>query len=380
VRRDPGFDGVRAVAALAILVFHAASTSGLTQRRVVGPYLARLDVAVAIFFVLSGYLLYRPFAAAHCSGTRARPLGDYAARRVLRIYPAYWVALLAAILLFHSTELHGTADYTRHFLLVQIYTPAYGLAGIIPTWTLAVEVSFYAALPLYALAVGAIVRRRPRHAIAVELAGAAVVYLSALAVRAALDHANGTNGVSTRWLPAMADWFALGLALAVVVTAVQLGTPARLVAAANGAAARGGMLWLGALLAFVATAHLGLPNNGASGTTAQDLAREVLFGLSAVLLIAPIALASRTRLLGALTWRPMAAIGLVSYGVFLWHFDWLEQLGDFGVPSHGVGGFIVLLALAVPLTLLTATASYWIVERPALRLATRRKARATVAA
>lgn len=380
MRRDPGLDGVRAVAALAIVVFHAASRSGLTQRRLAGPYLARLDIAVALFFVLSGYLLYRPFVAAHCSGGRARPILDYARRRALRIYPAYWVALLAAIVAFRSTELRGAADYARHFLLVQIYTPAYGLGGIIPAWTLAVEVSFYAALPLYALVVGALVRRTRRPAITVELAAAAAVYAGALVVRTALDRANGTNGVSTRWLPAMADWFALGIALAVVVTAVDLGGPARLVALAGRARARAGLLWLGALGAFVVSANLGLPDNGASGTTAQDLARQVLFGASAVLFVAPVALTSRGRALGILTWRPIAAIGLVSYGVFLWHFDWLEQLSDFGVPARGVGGFLALLGFALPLTLLTATASFWLLERPVLRLTANRAARAAVPA
>ena len=75
--------------------------------------------------------------------------------------PAYWVALTAAIVLFGATKLSGFWDYARHYLLVQIYQPKYGLAGIVPTWTLAVELSFYATLPLYAWVLGAVTSANP---------------------------------------------------------------------------------------------------------------------------------------------------------------------------------------------------------------------------
>ena len=100
-------------------------------------------MGVTIFFVISGFLLYRPFVRSHLHARGKIALESFWWRRALRIFPAYWVALIAAILLFRSTSLHGFWDYTRHFLLVQIYQPKYGLAGIVPTWTLAVELSFY---------------------------------------------------------------------------------------------------------------------------------------------------------------------------------------------------------------------------------------------
>ena len=155
--RYPCFDGLRAVAATSIVVFHVASTSGATTVAGHGRYLARLDVGVAVFFVVSGFLLYRPFAVAHFGGRPAPRWREFWWRRLLRIYPAYWVALTVAIVGFHSTHLHGFVDYARHYALVQIYRPHYGLDGIVQTWTLAVEVSFYAALPLYAGLVGRVI-------------------------------------------------------------------------------------------------------------------------------------------------------------------------------------------------------------------------------
>lgn len=59
------FDGLRAIAALSVLVFHAGYFSRANEGEAgLSPYLARLNVGVAVFFVISGFLLYRPLLAA----------------------------------------------------------------------------------------------------------------------------------------------------------------------------------------------------------------------------------------------------------------------------------------------------------------------------
>src|SRR3954452_12960796 len=93
-RSFPLVDGLRAVAALLVIVHHAGiyAVLGGTDS-VLRPYVARLDVGVAIFFLISGFLLYRPFVRARFRSIGApRPLA-YGWRRFLRIVPAYWVAL-----------------------------------------------------------------------------------------------------------------------------------------------------------------------------------------------------------------------------------------------------------------------------------------------
>src|SRR3954468_10008623 len=92
--RFPAFDGLRAIAALSVLVVHTAGDAGtMYQPGRGGALLAHLDVGVTIFFLISGFLLYRPFAAARLS-RRPRPdLRRYGVARVLRIVPAYWLAL-----------------------------------------------------------------------------------------------------------------------------------------------------------------------------------------------------------------------------------------------------------------------------------------------
>ena len=108
---------------------------------------------------------------------------------------------------------------------MQIYQPKFGLAGIVPAWTLAVELSFYAALPAYAWVLGRLTNGRPpERRVVIELAGAAALYVFGLAWHLAVVTTSraGTNAPSARWLPAMADWFALGLFLAVLRSSAEI--------------------------------------------------------------------------------------------------------------------------------------------------------------
>jgi peptidoglycan/LPS O-acetylase OafA/YrhL len=369
--RLAGFDGLRAVAALAIVGLHVTSETGAVTATRLGHYFARLDAGVTVFFVISAFLLYRPFVAAHLGARRPVPLRAYLWRRALRIYPAYWVALTAAILCFRTTALSGFWDYARHYLLVQIYQPKYGLAGIVPTWTLAVELSFYVALPGYAWLLGTLTRgRAPDRRVAIEVAGAVALYLFGLAwhLGVVTISAVGTNAPQARWLPAMADWFALGLLLAVVRGASEVSTWAATTRRVADRLADASVLLAG--VGFVVVCNIGLPVDGSSGTVAQDLTREVLFGAVALLLVAPAALGRTHRGVAMRVFdsRPAVALGTVSYGVFLWHDQWLAQLHTWGafdwVPHIRL---VSVLVMTIALTCATAAASWVLVERPLLR-------------
>src|SRR5687768_11254846 len=67
----PCFDGLRAIAALAVVLTHATFATGATGRMTAGAVFARLESGVAVFFAISGFLLYRPFVADHFAGTRS---------------------------------------------------------------------------------------------------------------------------------------------------------------------------------------------------------------------------------------------------------------------------------------------------------------------
>ncbi len=88
-----GFDGLRALAALSVVSYHVALSSKFAHAGSLAPLLWELKGGVAIFFVISGVLLYLPYARAIRDRSALPDWRVYARRRGVRILPAYWVAL-----------------------------------------------------------------------------------------------------------------------------------------------------------------------------------------------------------------------------------------------------------------------------------------------
>jgi peptidoglycan/LPS O-acetylase OafA/YrhL len=373
VNRLKGFDGLRAIAALSIVVLHTTSETRASVDGHFANYFARFDAGVAIFFVMSAFLLYRPFLRAHLDAAPKVAVGNFYWRRAVRIYPAYWVALTAVILLFGSAHISGFVQYLLHYGLIQIYTPKL-LAGIIPAWTLAVEVSFYAVLPLYAWLLGRITAGRTlERRIATETAAAGVVLAGSLAARALLGSISGTDTYRLKWLPFMADWFAFGLLLAIGAVAVEQGIASgllgRAVAFADG---HPGVLTLAGIGAFLAAGHIGLPLTFTAGTVLQDVTRQFLYGVMAACFVGVAAwrLDTGGAIRGFLDARVMIALGTISYGVFLWHYDLLHQLLRWNFTEHvRTLTTPALLFVVFVAAIVFATASWFLVERPLLRWA-----------
>jgi peptidoglycan/LPS O-acetylase OafA/YrhL len=97
--RLSGIEGLRAVAALAVLTFHvvlfspAVGSLPLQLPHHGERVFSGLRFGLTLFFVLSGFLLYRPFVAAAMAKRPLPSIRDYLRRRALRILPAYWVIL-----------------------------------------------------------------------------------------------------------------------------------------------------------------------------------------------------------------------------------------------------------------------------------------------
>lgn len=370
----PCVDGLRAVAALGVVGVHTAFVSGFTTRhRVLGAGSARLEVGVAVFFVISGFLLYRPFALA---GQGLRPVPAARAfwlRRALRIVPAYWLAFVVVTYVLRAdTVVHGRWSWVVYLGFLQVYSPHYVLTGLTQAWTLCAEVGFYLALPAYAR----LLRRRARTGrsqVRAELAGLAVVGLVSVAFRLGALAAGGSYGrTAVNWLPGYGDLFALGMLLAVATAwwASTGGQPRwagdpRLPAAC----------WAGAALAYVAVSSLDLNRLPVyQPSVASALGRQELYGLVAVLLVAPAVLGPQDAgVVRAALRHPVArALGVVSYGIYLWHEAWIllyvRWTGDrlFSFPWWELAAAVVALATA------TAALSWVVLERPAQGLAHRR--------
>ncbi len=369
-RHFPCFDGLRAIAAILVVLVHTSFASGFTVRSAAGIYTARLEVGVSVFFLISGFLLYRPFAASHIAGGASPAAGRFWLRRLLRIMPAYWLAFLVTNDVMHiDTNVHpGWHSLLIYLGLLQLYFPSHALTGLTQAWSLCTEIAFYAFLPLYATVVvrG---RRSDRHQLGREVGAVAGLFLTGLGIRFWLLHLHSHLGyVMLEWLPSCFDLFALGMFLAVMSSwlAHRHSTPRWLWHRATP-----WLSWGLALVMLWAAAHLGVSRDPLEhNSPGRGLALEVLYGLFAFFLLVPAVFGPQQR--GTIRWvlrcRPVAALGVVSYGVYLWHQAWVDLYvlrwthELFRVPVPTLFGAVFGLAVA------SATASYVLVERPLLTL------------
>lgn len=383
-RYFPLFDSLRAIAALSVMAIHTAFYSGAVALSRYRQLLAHLNVGVTIFFVLSGFLLYRPFVAARLEG-RPRPgIGTYAVRRVARVFPAYWVALLG-LGLFPGLYGVFTGNWWVYAGLLQPYAPLYRAGaecsaqaqgcGIVQTWSLSIEVAFYALLPLLALGTHRLLAHRARRAqLRAEAAVLVGLALASVACQVWTLHTAPRLGWLNTTVAATFAWFAMGMGLAVASVALAGRERDRSVARAvvdhpSACWAAAGALYAGLSLWLPATAAAnGLP-------IPLQVAEHVGFGVVAVLLVLPAVFGDGAGGLPrrVLAWPPLAWLGRISYGIFLWHLLIAKELTDRGVPAHLPGSrFLTLTAMTLAVTVVVSAASWYLVERPLLDLAHRR--------
>ena len=374
--RFPAFDGLRAIAALTVVAVHTSFIAGLTPRNpAVGRYTGRLEIGVAVFFLISGFLLYRPFVVAHLSAAPKPRTGAFWLLRILRIVPAFWLVLFIETHVLHAGPGLGPGGWTAnlwHFGFAQIYSPDHVTKGISAAWSLNVEMTFYLFVPLYAALIG---WRRARRSLGaqlrVELYGLLAMVIVSFAWRLAiLPFQNGHSAyfrLATTWLPAQLDLFALGMFLAVASAWLHHNRREVAVFAAWGFP---GAAWALAGVCFWAVSNLGIPTVPLYHQSQLDIARQTLYGLFAFFLLLPAVFGPQRKGLirrFLLSW-PMASIGVISYGIYLWHEVWIYQLlkeGRFQLFNLEFWGyFLAVVVLAIG----SATISYFVVEKPALRL------------
>ncbi|MGW5260971.1 acyltransferase family protein [Microbispora sp. NPDC004025] len=375
-------DGVRALAAVAVLVFHVAIESAAALRdNFFSSLLARGDVAVPIFFALSGLLLYRPYARAALLGERPPDTRVYLVKRALRILPAYWLVVVVAMVLWSKPHLGDVKTWLQLLLLghtYEIHPWWFGLGprGLAQMWSLCVEAAFYVLLPLVAAVLAAYARRGGAgpDARARRLLAAVAVLAASSFAWALLTYYPVYRPYLNAWLPRAWVFFAVGMALAVVSEWVREERdpdgPAHRFVRAVGASA-GSFLLVAALAYAVAASPLtGTRFSGVDGVWA-DLSELALYTTVAAGLVTPAALlpAGGSPYGRFLSSRVMRFLGRVSYGVFLWQFVALYLWYDFTEQQAWSGNFAGNLAVVGALTLLLATLTHRYVEEPARRLA-----------
>lgn len=374
-KRFPLVDSLRALAALSVLAFHASFASSVTDpASALRPFVMHLDVGVTIFFLISGFVLYRPFARAHLSGEPRPATGRYALRRALRIAPGYWVALTVVAAWLALSGVFSAGGAATYYGFGQIYRADTFAGGMVQAWSLGVEVVFYAFLPVYALLVRRLLRAAdPVRRIRGELACLAGLFGLGLAWNVgALAALDSLDKGDYPWLfapPAFLTHFAAGMTLAVLSVAVhERGVRPRWLPVVERSP---WLAWGGAAAAFVVLS-LGVSVDPGELTDVGWVARNLLGGVVALGLLLPAVFGSqrRDRVRRLLGHRLLLWLGAVSYGIYLYHLAVVTQLE--GLGQGGRSAYVLLVVASTAGAALLAWLSYRFVERPAMRLASRR--------
>ena len=362
-------DSMRAVAVLGVLIIHVGAVSGANWVAWYGVATSQGRIGVRIFFMISAFLLYRPYVMAHLHDDPRPDLGTYAKRRALRILPAYWVALT---LLAFWPGLPGvwSKDWWIYFGMLQAYWFVTLNSGLAIAWSLTIEVAFYVVLPFLALFLGLLGRgesartRMRRQVWALVILGLAAEIFRIYVFTIERRDLNFT--LVSMFLP-----FAVGMLLA--VSSSWLGTDERRWRWTRFVVDRPGACWSAAIIVFTACCMSPIfTRTGVEHRTVFTWGFEQLaYVVISALLLVPAIFGENAG--GwprrALANRFMRFTGAVSYGIFLWHQPVLRWMGQAGWKSWIPGYPVLTLSLLCLFTsLLLGWGSYRLIELPAMRL------------
>jgi peptidoglycan/LPS O-acetylase OafA/YrhL len=338
------------------------------------PILGHIDLGLAAFFALSGYLIARPYARAYVLGTRSPRLRSYVRNRVLRVVPAFYLFTVLVLLRF---GLDGSLESGREnassawqvlgqFLFVQGQTNGPAVVPIGPAWSIGAEVGFYVLIPIAGWigmrAASRLSLSGPRARAALGVGAAGFVMLVSIVLRA-----KAGDQYSFAWLtspPAIMYVFMPGVAIAIaepLLAAWLRGNPRPARAIAWGAFAFAAL----AAVVYAATDYdpRQTPIHHVLGQRAL-LAALCTGALILGLVVLQLGTGGAPRLFAN---RVMLWMGERSYSFYLVHIWVLLEI------DHALGDgrsleerFAVMLIVALPLTTAVAALSYRYVERPFL--------------
>jgi peptidoglycan/LPS O-acetylase OafA/YrhL len=395
-------DGVRAVACLAVTIFHInllTSRLHLWNSKTVGPLTSSLalagDSGVTLFFVLSGFLLFLPYARALLSESNWPSARRFYLRRVLRIVPGYYACLFLLIFLVHPEYLHP--DHLKELGLFLTFfmdsSPATYRQINGPFWTLAVEGQFYLLLPLLAIAMRLLVQRgtvRQRIWLLVLCLtglmawGVATRYgglflsshptqtfrLPHLLLKAATFFFYGSpgNGLHGKFLEDFAVGMLISLCYLISRSTTAESTFNTRLRSISGWLWGIGLLWLIAMALW--EWNQGSPHTWSlfdSLFSAYDYLHELCLALGFGLCVIAL-LFGGADLQRLFTWSPLRWIGAISYSLYMWHLPLLLLLVFWIQPyihqwnSAIAYGLFWLWALLVIVPF--ASMSFLLVEKP----------------
>lgn len=399
-RRLVGLDGLRGVLSLCVILVHV--TAHFSPTILAKTHVDTLGQAIVIFFVMSGFLIYYPFARAILDQkSPTADIGGYVRARIMRIFPAYLAIFIVANILglvFVENAMvvqargneGGIGTITDpgalalHLSLVQNYVPSQLQTGLSSSWTLTVELAFYIALPFLAAGFFAIVRRSGRlramnRYVVVALPGALLIVTGLIwrIVIAALSASSGISRETSEWGPNFlavlsrsylpwADNFGWGMIATAIYFALMRGAldRARVLSIRR-------ISWALLILGLIASAAAYLLFPRFIGATFAVLS----FGLLLLIVLPSDGTDHVWPVATFLDNRVFHWLGVTSLSTYLVHFPVLlacEHLGITGGDSWGGWAWNFLLVSVVSVAL--ASLSYLYIEKPALTWGTKKRA------
>ncbi|MGU3432789.1 acyltransferase family protein [Actinomycetes bacterium M1A6_2h] len=383
-----GLEGPRGLAAICVILVHVSVV--YTPAIVDTTRLDFLGQALTFFFVLSGFLLYMPYVKRFVDG-KARPdTKKYFLSRVRRIFPAYLVVFLIVNFLLHASFVQNPVingwnhsegatgmitnpvELLAHLTLTQSWFPSTLQTGINPAWSLTAELVFYLSLPLLGYLLFRFGRRSSRPLLVALIPAGALMVLGVVTntiVGILQRRSTGMAPLELYWGPnwiavlsrsffALADIFAWGMVAAVVYIAITKGAFA---AVSTKKMQRFFTIFMivalaGSLLAFVLGSRY-MPS---------------LFAIACcgliLMIVGPLGRGEDSILAKITDWAPLKYLGMISLSAYLWHYPvmiMIERLG-FDAPAN-VLGLAWSMFVVLTLTVIMATATYYLVEKPAMR-------------
>ncbi len=354
--------GLRGFAALMVVLVHTAGNTDY-------PGIGIPSYGPVSLFVLSGYLLYRPWARWGMKVADRPSLRVFARRRLARIFPAYLLVFFAIAIIYPPSRPETAGGWFRATTLTWIYHSGELRTAMLHTWSLCTELSWYVALPVMAGITTAVARRRsPRAGFWISVAlislGLPISIAWRLWVRA---EGLGIYFTYTFWLPGYLVCFAGGALVALFVEGYRAGLVS-LPRVRSLASDSWALLLVCLAAALLGTSSLG----GASGFVARGVGQERLrFACALVIAVTLLVIVVLGRpdspLSRLLSTNWFNAVGRWSYGIYLWHLPLIVMTEQGMSFPDGIGGLVLRLLWILGLSIPLSAATYAWVERPAIR-------------
>jgi len=391
----PNLDAYRGIGMLLVMTNHVNFATNMRGRHPeLNQFLARTDVGVPMFFLVSGFLIFRPFANSLLTDRSWPSLRSYARNRAIRIMPAYWVALAGVMIWFGIPTVSGAGLFDHHpvgpmafyALLLQTFSAQSvfkGFGQFDQSWSIGAEMTFYLAVPFLAAGARRLIERLPTSKRLVPLLwGCAGLWLIGHLWRIGLVQLRPSWGPSGAfWLPAHIDFFAIGMAMALWSVASKNGTPLpRLIEVL------GRRPWLSWACAFAAWLIVVNPGGHLPVLTIRPspllftweyVVKLFFYGIFGFFFVLPAIFGDQRagRLRAALSSSVMVWLGAVSLGFYLWHKAWLSQAEHWTNAKPFQGSFVTLWLITFAGGLFCGIACHFLIERPLMR---RRRSRIVV--